>query len=293
MRSGVLGVLAAAVVLAGCGADGELSATSPAPAVASNTELRSPTTPPVGGEDIDLYDVPVADDPSAAKRGAAASRFVQCDNGIRQGGWGPDFGTPEQGEPEPSRALAAFLDDGLFALPDGGYGVAGRDEGRVLFTYTAANEPKVAVIVARADGRVELTADDGWVVETFASCDPAEFDLAADEDHNQGVWTNRNGSRALTSTIMSLRGAEHCGWEAVTFLVFDGRQYVSDPSGAFAVPTVQPYERTTTLPATATDSGYRKDGRELWLSADRDVAYLVGPDGAEAWPSTVEKTWCR
>lgn len=293
MRNGMAGGLAAAVMLAGCGSGGEPSAASPPQSVVSTPDPRSPKAPHVRVEDMDLYDVPVADSPSAAERGAAASRFVECDNGISQGGWGPDFGTPEQGEPEPGSALSAFLADGLFAIPDDGYAIAGRDEGRVLLTYAADDEEKVAVIVARADGQVELTADDGWVVETFAACDPAEFDPAADGDFINGVWNDRTGERALTSTITSMRGAEHCGWETVTFLVFDGRQYVRDPSGVFAAPTVQPYGANATLPETATDSGYRKDGRELWLSADGEVAYLVAPDVIEAWPSTVEKTWCR
>lgn len=294
MRTGVLlWVLATAVVLAGCGAGADLSVAPSPPRVVSTAEARSPKTEQARTEDIDLYDVPVADAPSAAERGAAASRFVACDNGIHQGGWGPDFGTPEHGEPEPGNALSAFLDQGLFAIPNDGYAVAGRDRERVLFTYTADGEAKVAVIVARADGEVELTADRGWVVETFAACDPAEFDPAADADHNNSVWSKATGERALTSTILSLQGAEHCGWETVTFLVFKGRQYVRDPNDAFAVPTVQPYDANATLPATATDTGYRKDGRELWLSADREVAYLVDADETEAWPATVEQTWCR
>lgn len=31
-------------------------------------------------------------------------------------------------------------------------------------------------------------ADDGWTVETFATCDPAEFDPAVDDQLNVEIW---------------------------------------------------------------------------------------------------------
>lgn len=275
-----------AVAMAGsaCGAS-EVGSSAEGPAAA--------TQRPSSVEGLDLYEDPVADAPSPRKRGAAASRFVNCDHGISNGGWGPDFGAPEEGAPDPEAALSAFLREGLFRLPGDGYSIEGTDHNRVLFTHADDGEAKVAVIVAQADGSVELTVHEGWVVETFASCDPAEFNPAADETLSNDIWTTGDGGRVPTSTVTSFAGPDHCGWETVTFLVLDGRQYVRDPDGVFEPPLVQPYDRDAAVPQDATDTGYSNDGRELWLSDDAAVAYLVTADGAEAWPSTVEETWCR
>ena len=60
------------------------------------------------------------------------------------------------------------------------------------------------------------------------------------------------------------------------------------------VPYVVPYDGDTELLADAIDTGYRLEDRELWMSADEQVAYLVGSDRVEAWPrpDTTEPVWC-
>ena len=145
-------------------------------------------------------------------------------------------------------------------------------------------EAKVAVIVADA-GEVGLESG-GWAVETFASCDPAEYDPSADEQLFHDIWLDADGNRVLTSTLVSFRGPEHCGWQSVTFLTYRDRQYLGDPQGALEGSGVEvPFEADAELPADATDTGYHRDGRHLWLSADESVAYVVDGDGVEAWPS--------
>ncbi|MND02478.1 hypothetical protein D3C83_218700 [compost metagenome] len=48
-----------------------------------------------------------------------------------------------------------------------------------------------------------------------------------------------------------------------------------------------------TLPATAVDTGYHKDGLTLWLDeADTEMAYLVADDHVEAWPRDREAHTC-
>jgi len=242
--------------------------------------------------ELDLYKQPVADAPDPADRAGAASDYVECTYGLSNGGWSMDFG-PSGSASNPEGALARFLDDGLFSLPGKGYVIAGKAEGRMLYTYSVAGTPKVAVIVADGDA-AELEGSDGWVVETFANCDPAEYDPSADEQLSVQVWLDGEGNRVPTSVVTSLQGAEHCGWESVTYLIYQDRQYISDPRGVLDVPFVVPFDDDAELPADAVDTGYRQDDRQFWISADGTVAYLVGDESVEAWPTpdTADPVWC-
>lgn len=260
-------------------------------------DVTAPTTasaPPTA----DLYDPWVPDDPDPARRSGAAGRFVDCVGPIHLGGDGPGFGDPAVGGTTPSEGLQQFLDEGLFGLPRDGYEVAATEGPRVLFTYDVDGATKVAVIVARAGPDTGTDAEHGWSIETFATCDPSEYAASADREIAIQVWTDREGNRVPTSTIASFRGHEHCNWQSVTFLHLGERererQYVRDPQGLLRRDRrlVQPFDGNATLPDDATDTGYRRAGRELWLSADGRIAYVVGPDGTDAWPSTRELIAC-
>jgi hypothetical protein len=63
------------------------------------------------------------------------------------------------------------------------------------------------------------------VVETFATCDPAEYDPSTDDQLSIDVWVDADGNRVPTSIITSSPGAEHCEWQSVTFLFYEDRQY--------------------------------------------------------------------
>jgi hypothetical protein len=240
----------------------------------------------------DLDGQPLADAPDPADRAGAAADFVDCTHGISNGGWSVDFGPGGSGS-NPELALERFLDGGLFGLPLDGYLVSGRDAGRMLYTYVVEDVPKVAVIVADSNA-VAIDASDRWTVETFATCDPAEYDPAGDDQLLMQVWLNVDGDRVPTSIITSFPGAEHCGWESVTYLIYEDQQFISDPRGVMAVPYVVPYDDDTELPAEAIDTGYRLEDIELWMSADGQVAYLAERDRVEAWPKpdTTAPVWC-
>lgn len=257
-----------ALLVAGCGG----SASGFEQAVASLPELE-------------LFVTPVPDAPDPADRAGAAAMHVECVHPLWNGGWSADFGPPGAGSTS-DRALDAFLSSGLFGLPAHGYALGGKAPDRVLYTYAVTDVPKVAIIVANES--------DGWRVETFASCDPAEYDPTTDGQISIGVWTDDGGERVPTSIIMSLAGAEHCGWESVTYLLFENRQYISDPEGVMDVPFVTAFDPAADLPSDAVDTGYRREDRELWLSQDRRVAYLVSGDRVETWPTpdTAEPVWC-
>ena len=241
---------------------------------------------------VDLVGHPVPDAPDPADRAGAAAEYVDCTYGISNGGWSVDFG-PAGSASDPEGALQGFVDDGLFSLPPDGYVASGRDEGRTLYTYSVEGVPKVAVIVADSN-TIDLDASDGWTVETFATCDPAEYDPNVDGQLPMEVWLDAGDDRVPTSIITSFPGAEHCGWESVTYLIYEDQQFISDPRGVMDVAYVVPYDHDSGLPADAIDTGYRLEDLELWLSADGQVAYLVGSDRVEAWPKpdTTEPVWC-
>jgi hypothetical protein len=235
---------------------------------------------------VDLFEEPVPDAPNPADRAGAADKYIECDQDIWNGGWSDDFGPPGSAD-DSADALALFVDEDLFGLPPDGYAATGRDEDRVLYTYTVDDAPKVAVILH--DSLM------GWEVETFASCDPAEYDPSDDDQIPLGVWTDVDGNRTPTSVITSLRGAEHCGWESVTYLLYEDRQYISDPNGVIDVEFVEPFDADTELPTDAIDTGYSREGRSFWISADGSVAYLVSEDRVEAWPTpdSPDPVWCE
>jgi hypothetical protein len=234
---------------------------------------------------VNLFEEPVPDAPDPADRAGAADEYIECVHPIWNGGWSQDVGgTGNAGDP--ADALALFVDSGLFGLPPKGYSLTGRDGGRLLYTYAVDGTQKVAVILSNSPS--------GWGFETFASCDPAEYDPADDELLRMGIWTASDGRRTPTSIITSMPGAEHCGWESVTYLLYQDRQYISDPNGVMGVRFVEPFASDTNLPADAVDTGFRRKGQSLWLSADNSVAYLVSDDRVEAWPTpdSPEPVWC-
>lgn len=277
VQAGSSYVVLAAVLLAACGA--------------STTATANPDEGNASVPAVDLFEQPIADAPDPADRAGAAADYVECLYGIAQGGWSMDFGPPGRAS-DPDGALMLFIENGLFALPGQDFVAAGRDEDRVLYTYSVDGESKVAVIVADS-ANVPLDREDGWVVETFASCDPAEFDPSADDQLPVDIWLDTEGNRVPTTTLTSYSGPEHCDWESVTFLRFEDREYISDPRGVLAdFGFVVPFNNDVELPADATNTGYHRDGRQLWVSGDRAIAYLDDGNRVEAWPTPTDLVGC-
>jgi hypothetical protein len=272
----------AAVLAAGCGTPATSDAGVPVPSGAA----------PVSTPFVDLSQRPVADDPDVAARAGAVANFIECEHGLWQGGWAPDYGFLASG-PSPDEAVAALLDEGMLALPKDGFVAAGHDDGRVLYTYGVDGRAKAAIVVADSTKVTVSSADHHWGVESFASCDPAEFDASADDAFPMTVWHDADGERVPTSVITSSRGSDHCGWESVTFLTFDGQVYISDPDGVLeGSGFAAPYDDDTDLPPDASDTGYEESGRHLWLPQDRTTGYLVTDEAVEAWPSSTEDFFC-
>ncbi|MDQ4055754.1 MAG: hypothetical protein M3237_24105 [Actinomycetota bacterium] len=185
-----------------------------------------------------------------------------------------------------AKALATARSEGMFLdLPDVDLEVAKTESDRVLLTYSADDAVRAAVIF-RDGPATEGAGGDGWYRESWARCDFSEFpEEVAESYFGYQIWTGPDGEPALTTDIVSYPGPEHCDWQSMTFLSLgEKRTYVRHPpaelgqwvDGAF-VPSME-------LPADAVDTGFRRDGRRLWLSPPGDRAYVGRPGDVEAWP---------
>lgn len=240
---------------------------------------------------VDLSKAPVANDPDPSMRAGAAANFIDCEHGVWQGGWTSDFGPLGSGA-DPDEALEDMIQSGTLGMPDENFMAVGRDGGRVLYVYEVDGSPKAALVIADS-AKVQLDPDDRWVIETFASCDPAEFDPSTDDESPRQVWQDADGERVPTSVITSARGPAHCDWQSVTFLTVDGQGYISDPDDVLdGRGFVAPFSADAILPPDAVDTGYRQADRRLWLSRDRSIAFVVTEDAVEAWPSSTEEFAC-
>jgi hypothetical protein len=288
MRRGFVALTAAvtaavAVPTAGCGSEsaGEAVVTGTAPATPYSGPLYIP------GKDWDEE----KDDRSELVDTGAAARALECDGEIGSAGgsepWseGDGGGTPEEG-------LEAYFDIEQPDVPQEGYRVERKEGDRVLYSLDVDGRTKVAVIVAK-----DRKNRPGWGPETSASCDPAEFPASYTDAQDYEVWTDRNGRRVPLTVISSSAGAAHCDWQKAHFLGTgegkDARLYARDPDGVLGDEMLRaPYRDDVTLPADAEDTGYRLGDRQLWLTDDRDTAYVRTPDGVEAWPRVKDGMGC-
>ncbi|MEU9290160.1 hypothetical protein AB0D57_37310 [Streptomyces sp. NPDC048275] len=250
-----------------------------------------PATPYAGPLDVPFTESADGSPREFEESSGAAGRALECDSGIYSGdggdGWGESDGgaTPEEG-------LNAYFDMYQPELPDRGYRVERKGDGRVLFSYDVDGRTKVAVVVAK-----DQPERPGWGPETSASCDPAELP-ASFTDTKYEIWTDRDGRRVPTTTVSSRTGPEHCDWENVHFLDLgdgeDVRQYARDPDGALGTELLtSAYDGAVPMPADARDTGYRFKDWALWLADDEETAYVRTSDGVEAWPATRDYVACQ
>lgn len=229
------------------------------------------------------------DHSNTIERSGAAGRALECDGDAYLGSTGRNSGIPSGGDSRED-GLVRFLNDDIYPVPGDDYHVERRSERRTLYSYDVDGKTKVAVVVAAG---TEDVNGDGWGVETYAQCDPAEFAPEADDEISLRVWTDRNGDRVPTTEIVSQAGPAHCDWESVTFLSLGDRQYLRDPEGAFGPDDlVVDYDGDTRLPDDAVDTGYRLDEQHVWLAGDESSVYVVTPDRTERWPATASQTAC-
>ncbi len=287
MRLGALVGLAALVVsVAGCGeapagpaGPGAFAQGSAAPVPPSNVYAGSLTVKPE-----------FADGATVAERSGSAGLALECGTAPYAGGGGGD--SRQSAKKTSEAALRDFLTQEAWfsTIPVSGYRVERRDHSRALFSYDVNGRTKIAVLAA--DNLEDVNGHIGWMMESWAKCDPAELPAEITDALGIGIWQNASGHREPATKIHSFQGAEHCDWQDITFLeVGPGNEpvrYVRDVSQVLANYLRTTYTTAATLPKDATATGLSRNGQHLWLVPSLDAAYLVNdadPGIVERWPA--------
>ncbi|WP_243058380.1 hypothetical protein [Nocardioides sp. SR21] len=278
-------VLLAALLLAGCGSEAALEA--------------DPAGAPYDGPMF--VELDYRDRATALEASGAAGLALECAGDPRRGGGaGYDDGLVEV-QDSAQDALDNWLEEEWAAMPDDGYRVERVDDGRALLSYDVGEQTKAAVVVH--DDVTDYQDDTGWGVEAWATCDPAELGVEVAEDLGFEVWEDSAGSPVPTSEVVSFPGAEHCDWQDLTWLWVGKRTdwdrtydaYLGGDSGELSDYLTTTPDSSATLPAHATDTGWQRDGRALWLGDHPKAAYLVSlddPSDVQRWPATTEPIGC-
>ncbi|WP_327350954.1 hypothetical protein [Streptomyces sp. NBC_01304] len=233
---------------------------------------------------------------SPLEGGGASLLTLECAGELFEGGPGNYGGGDSGGESSPDAALQQHLSASQMwrITPERGYRVERRSGNRVLFSYDVGGRTRAAVIVAE-----NLKGKDGWIAETYALCDPSEFRAAERADLDLRVWSDEQGRPVPTTKVNSSMGPKHCDWQSVEILHLGRdkaqRQYFRDPEAKFAGSDLlnSRYEDDVPMPGDATDTGFRYQGRELWLAGDKKDAYVrVDGDHVERWPGAKERIGC-
>ena len=235
---------------------------------------------------------------SLAERSGAAARALECDTDSYDGGGASYSSGLASVQDTATEALKNyFAEDVFLTLPDRGYRIEREDAGHTLFSYDVQGRTKVAFIAA--DHVRDFRDDEGWGIEAWAQCDPAELPNAVIDAMGVQVWQNRDGRRAPVATIRSRQGSEHCDWQDITFLSMgeegDGPQFLRDTRGELRDFVRTTFDPHATLPEDAKDTGYQRCNRHLWIDRSGIAAYLVAvgnPGNVERWPATKERVAC-
>jgi len=272
-------------VLAGCASSSDVVVSGEPPATAYAGPMRLP--------------VDHGDRAGVLERSGAAGQALECAGAPYDGGSGDyDSGLESVQDSATSALENYFAEEAFLQIPGEGYRVEREDDGRVLFSYDVDGRTTVALVTA--DGVRDFNGDEGWGVETWAQCDPSELPAAVTDELGIGVWQDARGARVPVTRIVSYAGPEHCGWQDVTFLVLGGeqrpRQFLRDTSGELRRWLATTFDARTTLPEDATDTGFERDGRRLWLDPAGTAAFLVAVDNprdVERWPAARDTVTCE
>jgi hypothetical protein len=250
------------------------------------------------------YDGPMSlppdhrDEATVQERSGAAGRALECvGDPFAGGGASYDSGLESVQDSAADALTNLFEEDYVGDLPKDGYRVEREDDGRVLLSYDVGGRTKIAFVVSQ--DVQDFNGDTGWGVETWAECDPSELPASVTDDLDIDVWEDASGRRVPVTRIRSFQGAKHCDWQDITFLHLGpdrgGEEYVSDRHGEFTELLRTTFDGSATLPTDATDTGFRRDGRALWLGEGHNAAYLVNVEDAndvERWPASDEPIRC-
>ena len=119
-----------------------------------------------------------------------------------------------------------------------------------------------------------------------------------DATREKNVWTDSTGQRMPETTVFSYFGPEHCGLQHIVFMdigyrsgltlpgLMGARHFLRDEEGLLADYASTAFQSPVNLPLDAVDTGWQRDGHELWLDPEGDAAFLEVDDAKfEMWPS--------
>jgi hypothetical protein len=225
----------------------------------------------------------------------AAGNVVECaawgDGGSTNGQEYAEGATAASAE----EALEVASSEGAFGGMQRGLFVGGRERDRVLYVWTVDGAVDGAVkqaVIVHNGPATEGAGGPGWYVESWAHCDYSELPRSFTDALGLQIWTDADGRPLPTTTIESWEGPEHCDWQSMTFLHLGGAVYVRNPQPDLADFFATPYEEDADLPAHAVDTGYERNGDRLWLSTDRQRAFVGNEQGVEVWPRTIDPLGC-
>jgi hypothetical protein len=275
-------IVAATAILTACGC----SAGSTVPAVSTHGDLavRLTADPPQPAP-VSTYAGPLV-----------AAQALECDHATRRTsrvGYGE--GLSVQGTA--LDAVAHYIEDEAAAgVPSAGYRLEQEAPGAALLSYDVSGRTKIAFVAV--DGMKDVYGRTGWGVRTFAACDPAELPARITDALGVEIWQDRRGRRVPTTEVSSYTNG-FCDAPDAGLLELHrqqaGRtklQFVRDPSGIFREFLGGRYEASSSLPAEATDTGWHRGGKELWIGPQARAAYLVARGRVERWPVVTKKFGC-
>lgn len=228
-----------------------------------------------------------------------ASQALDCRGEPYSGGSSDYMGGLEEVRSSPEDAVENFVTESGAGpgVPGSGYRLGQQKGDRVLMSYNSGS--RIVIAFALANGMTDYLGQQGWGVDSWAQCDPAELPDELQADSDVQVWSRADGRQVASTVISSSRGAEHCDWQDITFLRLGHDRttlpYVRDVEGSLNEFLVGTFEREADLPADAKTTGFRRDGRELWFAKDRSAAYLVDvkdPTDIELWPRAKTPIGC-
>ncbi len=281
------------VLLTGCAAPGAVVAASVEASGSYKMPLSSSPSP---SAEVDLVNQP-----------GAAGRVVQCTGPVAS----TTVPAPFDGEDSGATPQSALDAARKWARWDGAqewFALARVEGARRLYVFEVDGVAKQALILRhgptlKGDGTRATVIR--WWLESWARCDYAEMPESVVQAQGLQIWTNANGKRQLTSAINSFDFGAGC-YSGMTALDLGGPvsgspneqkrvpvEYVRDPAPELQKEYFQgDYAQHATVPDGAIDSGYERDGKHLWFSADRTYAYVGAADDAEAWPRAKQPIRC-
>lgn len=194
--------------------------------------------------------------------------------------------------PSPDEALALVLQPGLYAsLPLLGWQVSERDGHWARHRYTVGGHLKALAV--STDLLIAFPPDSGWDVVGLLACDASEFASGDGLTDRSTMWLDADGKPVRADFLFSRLGPEHCGWEHVTFLEFDGQQYLRDVEGVLARETARSFRVVRALPSGAIDSGFHTTVLRLYTVSDGQSVYVKSTKGTiERWGRATQPIGC-